>query len=307
MSNIYKDVIIIGAGVAGMTAALNLKRANLDCLILEKSSYGGQVAFSPKVENFPGFKTISGMDLADNIFDQIMDIGVEFELEDVLSVTKENDLFTVTTDYHTYDAKAVIVAAGVKHRKIRLEHEDNLVGKGLSYCAICDGAFFEGENVVVIGDGNTAMQYALMLANTSPKVTICTLFDRFFGEKIYEDRIRSKENIEVIHNVSLNKFIVDEEENLQGLRFTKDNNIDGLTLETKGVFLAIGQIPNNSFIKDLVDLDKEGYIITDSHLETKTKGLFAIGDCRAKDVRQITTAISDAATASVFVQNHVDK
>ena len=234
----YKDVIIIGSGVAGMTAALNLKRANLDCLILEKSAYGGQVAFSPKVENYPGYKSISGMELADSIFDQIIDIGVEFELEDVQKVTKTGDLFTVVTDYNTYEAKAVVVATGVKHRKIRLEHEDELVGKGLSYCAICDGAFFEGQDVVVIGDGNTAMQYSLMLANTSPKVTICTLFDKFFGEKIYEDRIRNKNNIEVIHNVSLNKFYVNEKGFLEGLRFTKDGNQDGLTIETKGVFLV---------------------------------------------------------------------
>ena len=310
--NKTKDVIIIGSGVAGMTCALNLKRANLDVLIIEKNTYGGQMALSPKVENYPTVKSMSGMELSDLLFEQITDLGVEFELEDVLSVDKDENTsneykFTVKTDYNVYSAKSVIIASGVKHRHMGLPHEDELVGKGLSYCAICDGAFFENQDVCVVGDANTALQYALMLSKTSSKVYLCTLFDKFFSEKVYCDRVIKNDKIEVIHNISLFEFVIDDNDTLTGLKFknTKTNEI--INIDVNGVFIAIGQIPDNKRFDNLVDLTKNGYIVTNEYCETKTKGLFAIGDCRDKLIRQITTAASDGAIAAFYVQDYLNK
>lgn len=301
----YYDIIIIGAGVAGMNAALNSIRGGKSVLIIEKNTYGGQIASSPKVENFPSIESISGLELSEKIFSQIIDKGVDFELEDVLELDKVDSLFTVKTDYNEYTCKACIIATGVKHKLINLPNELNLVGKGISYCAICDGAFYENEDVCVVGDGNTAMQYALMLANTSKTVTICTLFDKFFGEKVYEQRINEKENIKVIQNVALTKIIGTNK--LETLEFTNLKTNEQLTINPKGLFIAIGNIPDNKRFENLVKLDKEGYIQTNDKLETETEGLFAIGDCRKKDVRQITTAVSDGSIASFYALNHLEK
>ena len=287
-----------------MTAALNLKRANLSVLILEKNTYGGQMAMSPKVENYPTVQSMSGMELSDLLFDQITSIGVEFELEEALSIEKlENDTFLVKTNYNTYNAKSVIIANGVKHRKIGLENEDDLVGHGLSYCAICDGAFYEGKDVAIIGDANTALQYALLLAKTSPKVYLCTLFDKFFSEKVYVDRVKETKNIVIIQEISLKKFIT-ENSKLIGLEFQHTKTNEFIKLDVPGVFIAIGQIPDNDRFSNLLDL-KNGYILTDEKCETKTKGLFAIGDCRDKLVRQITTAASDGAIAAFYAQSYI--
>ena len=301
----YYDIIIIGAGVAGMNAALNSIRGGKSVLIIEKNTYGGQIASSPKVENFPSIESISGLELSEKIFSQIIDKGVDFELEDVLELDKVDNLFTVKTDYNEYTFKACIIATGVKHKLINLPNELNLVGKGISYCAICDGAFYENEDVCVVGDGNTAMQYALMLANTSKTVTICTLFDKFFGEKVYEQRINEKENIKVIQNVALTKIIGTNK--LDALEFTNLKTNEQLTIKPKGLFIAIGNIPDNKRFENLVKLDKEGYIQTNDELETETEGLFAIGDCRKKAVRQITTAVSDGSIASFYALNHLEK
>lgn len=301
----HYDVIIIGCGLAGMNAALNTIRGGKKVLIIEKDSYGGQIATSPKVENFPSIESISGLELSERIFSQIIEKGVDFELENVLEITKSNDLFTVKTNYNEYTSKACIIATGVTHKNINLPNEKSLVGKGISYCAICDGAFFEGEDVCVIGDGNSAMQYALMLSNTSKSVTICTLTDKFFGEKIYEERMSQKDNIKIIQNVALTKIIGDK--HLEEIELTNLKTNEITKLHPKGLFIAIGNIPNNERFKNLVKLDKDGYIITDSHLETETKGLFAIGDCRQKEIRQITTAISDGSIASFYALNHIEK
>lgn len=301
----YYDIIIIGAGVAGMNAALNSIRGGKSVLIIERNTYGGQIASSPKVENFPSIESISGLELSEKIFSQIIDKGVDFELEDVLEISKKENTFTVKTDYNEYTCKACIIATGVKHKKINLPNEENLIGKGISYCAICDGAFYENEDVCIVGDGNTAMQYALMLANTSKTVTICTLFDKFFGEKIYEQRINEKENIKVIQNVALTKIVGASK--LEALEFTNLKTNETITINPKGLFIAIGNIPDNKRFENLVKLDKEGYIQTNERLETETEGLFAIGDCRKKDVRQITTAVSDGSIASFYALNHLEK
>jgi len=289
------DIIIIGGGMAGMTAALYALRNNKKVLIIEKESIGGQIASSPKVENYPTHKSLSGSELADQLFEQITDLGVDFELENVLEIKKEDNIFKVTTNYNEYQSKAVILATGVKHRKLNIPNEDELIGKGVYYCAICDGPFYKGKEVALIGDANSAMQYALMLAGYCKTVHMFTLFDKFFGEKTLEDAVRKTENIKIMHNVHAVEFIGDDE--LEKIVFEKDNK-EKFEFDTKAVFVAIGQIPDNKAFEGLVDIDKAGYIVADETCLTKTEGLFVAGDCRTKEIRQVTTAIGDGATAA---------
>lgn len=304
MNNIY-DIIIVGAGPAGMTAALYALRSDKKVLIIEKETCGGQIALAPKVENYMTRNSISGIELADKMFEQIMDLGVEFELENVEKIDKVEDLFHITTDYNKYLAKSVILAMGVKQRKIGVLNEDKWIGSGISYCVACDGAFYKGKDIAVIGDGNSALQYALELSSYCPKVYVCTLFDKFFGDDVLVNRLKSRDNIEIIHNVSLQQFKFNDE--LEGLVFknTKDDSI--VELDVKGCFIAIGQIPKNDIFSNLVELDKNGYILVDSDLQSKTEGLFVAGDCRQKKVRQLTTAVSDGAMASVGAVSYIDK
>ena len=297
------DIIVIGGGAAGMTAALYALRSGKKVLVLEKENFGGQIANSPRVENFPSIKEISGIDLSNNMFEQIIDLGCEFELEDVLKVEKKDDIFIVETNYNTYEAKAVIIASGVHHRKIGVKGEDELVGKGVSYCAVCDGAFYKGQDVVLIGDANTALQYALLLSNYCKEVHICTLFDHFFGEDVLVKRIKERNNIKVTHNLSLQKFNYTNE--LESLEFKNTKTGEVVTEKCSACFIAIGQIPDNDRYSNLVDLNK-GYIVTDVNCKTKTSGLFAAGDCRDKKVRQLTTAVSDGAISAIEAVNYID-
>ena len=297
------DIIVIGGGAAGMTAALYALRSGKKVLVLEKENFGGQIANSPRVENFPSIKEISGVDLSNNMFEQITDLGAEFELENVLKIEKNDFSFTVTTDYNTYEAKAVIIASGVHHRKIGVEHEDELVGKGVSYCAVCDGAFYKDQDVALIGDANTALQYALLLSNYCRSVHICTLFDHFFGEDILVKRIKERPNIKVTHNLSLQKF--NFHDTLESLEFMDTFTHEKVVVPCECVFIAIGQVPENDNFTNLVDLDK-GYIVTNDACHTKTDGLFAAGDCRKKSIRQLTTAVSDGAIAAIEAVNYID-
>lgn len=298
------DSIIIGGGPAGLTAALYLLRANKKVLILEKENFGGQIANSPRLENYPSIKAISGLDFANNLFDQVMDLGAQFELEDVLNITKNEDKFIVHTNYNQYEGKTIILATGCKHKEMGLPHEKELTGKGISYCATCDGAFFKNEDVVVIGDANTALQYALNLSNYCKNVTICTLFDKFFGERKLIDALKTKNNIHVEHNLSLVSF--NGENEIESLTFKNTKTSEEKIIPCKGVFIAIGQIPQNDQFKNLVDLDSRGFIITNEKMETKTPNVYAVGDCRVKDVRQVVTAISDGAIAAVEISKKLN-
>jgi len=299
------DVIIIGGGAAGMTAALYSLRSGKSVLLLEKETIGGQISKSPRVENFPTIKEISGEELSSKLFDQIMDLGCEFELDTVTKIEKIDNTFKVFGEYGNYESKSVIIATGLEHRKINIENEDELIGKGVSYCAVCDGAFYKDEDVCLVGDGNTALQYSILLSNYCKKVYVCTLFDKFFGDDVLVKKLKERDNVEIIQNVSLTKFIARDE--LEGLVFknTKDDSL--LELNVKGCFIAIGQIPNNEIFSNLVELDKNGYILVNEDLESKTKGLFVAGDCRQKKVRQLTTAVSDGAMASVGAVSYIDK
>ena len=297
------DVIIIGSGVAGMTAALYALRSNKKVLVLEKENYGGQIAKSPKVENYPTLKTVSGAELSDKIFDQIIDLGVTFELEDVESIEKNGKTFEVKTNYNTYEALSVVIANGVTARKLKLENEDKFLGNGVYYCAICDGPFFAGKDVTLVGDGNSAMQYALMLAGYCSKVTMVTMFDRFFGEKALEDAIRDNSKIELIQNAVASGLIGDEK--LEKVEFTT-NEGNKFVIDTNALFVAIGQVPDNAKFANVVDLDKAGYIVANETCHTKTDGLFVAGDCRVKNVRQVATAIGDGAVAGTEAVNYIN-
>lgn len=299
------DLIIIGAGTAGMTSALYALRSGKSVLLLEKENVGGQIAYSPRVENFPSIKQISGSEFSNNLFEQVIDLGAEFELENVIKITKNENVFTVTTEYNEYKSKAVVIATGAKHRHINIEGEDELSGNGVSYCAVCDGAFYKGEEVALIGDGNTALQYSILLSNYCKKVYVCTLFDKFFGDFSLVETLKKKENVEIIHNISLKEFI--GKDKLEGLKFEHMLTKEPFILNVPAVFIAIGQVPDNNAFENLVDLDENGYIIANENLETKTKGLFVAGDCRVKKIRQLTTAVSDGATTAVNAVSYIDK
>lgn len=298
------DIIIIGGGAAGMTSALYALRNGKKVLVLESESLGGQIATSPRLENYPSIKAISGEQFADNLFEQITSMGADFEIEKAVRVDKHDGIFTVVTEYNTYEAKSVIIAAGVKHKHLRTKSDRNdLVGKGVYYCAICDGAFYKGKEVAVIGDANTALQYCLLLSSYCKKVYVYTLFDKFFGDKTLIKAVKSKENIEWRPETSVIDFI--GEDYLTAIEYkNKDGEI--LRHELPAVFVAIGQIPDNKHFENLVDLDKDGYIVADETCRTRTEGLFVAGDCRTKAVRQVVTAVADGGVAATNACLYLD-
>ena len=298
------DIIIIGGGAAGMTSALYALRNGKKVLVLESESLGGQIATSPRLENYPSIKAISGEQFADNLFEQITSMGADFEIEKAIRVDKHDGIFTVVTEYNAYEAKSVIIAAGVKHKHLRTKSDRNdLVGKGVYYCAICDGAFYKGKEVAVIGDANTALQYCLLLSSYCKKVYVYTLFDKFFGDKTLIKAVKSKENIEWRPETSVIDFI--GEDYLTAIEYkNKDGEI--LRHELPAVFVAIGQIPDNKPFENLVDLDKDGYIVADETCRTRTEGLFVAGDCRTKAVRQVVTAVADGGVAATNACLYLD-
>lgn len=299
------DIIVIGGGVAGMNCALYALRNGKKVLIFEGDTVGGQIANSPKVENFPTFMEISGSELADKFMEQVEARGAEFEYDKVISVKKQNGVFTVATDYGEYQAKAVVSAVGVKHKHIGVPGEKELLGKGVYYCALCDGPFYKDREVALIGDGNTAMQYALLLANICKKVYILTWMDKFFGDKELEKALKSKENIIHMPNTVTRAF--NGESSLTGIEYEERTTGELKTLEVPAVFVAIGQVPDNGIFAHLAELDKNGYFVVADDMSTKTPGFFVAGDCRAKGVRQLATAISDGAVAAISACNYIEK
>lgn len=290
------DILIIGGGAAAMTAALYASRAGYQVTLVEKNAFGGQIADSPKVENFPTIPSISGLELSNRMFEQISDLGTNIEMDEILSLQKKDGIFIIQGQFDSYFAKSVILATGVKHRALGIKGEKEFLGKGVSYCAVCDGAFYTGEKTMVIGDGNSALQYALMLAKTSSRVDVVTLFDRFFGDKVLVEALQAQKNVFVSHNLNSLEFY--GEERLKGVLFEDTISKEQKRIETNGCFIAIGQVPDNERFQNLIDLEK-GFIVTNDAMETKTPGLFAAGDCRVKKVRQLTTACNDGAIASL--------
>ena len=299
------DSIIIGAGPAGLACALNLARNGKKVLLLEKESLGGQIGTSPKVENIPTFETISGAEFSQKLFEQVMTLGVDFDLDEVLSIEKNDKTFVVKTKGKQYETKTVVVAVGLVHRKTGLPNEEALEGKGISYCASCDGAFFKGQDVCVLGDANSAVTYALQLSNYCNTVYVQALFNHLFCEEKGKQALYSKPNIKVALNQEL--IEIKGTEKLESLVFKDKDTLNIYELKVSGMFVAIGQIPKNEIFKNLVDLDEHGYVIANEKMETKTPGLYAIGDCTKKFFRQVTTAINDGAIAAFACADYLNK
>ena len=298
------DIIVIGGGVAGMNCALYALRNGKSVLIFEGDGVGGQIANSPKVENFPTIHEISGGERADKFMDQVIARGAEFEFDKVTSVKKEGELFTVTAEYCEYQAKSVVAAVGVTHKHIGVKGEEALLGKGVYYCALCDGPFYKDKEVAIIGDGNTAMQYAVLLANICKKVYIITWLDKFFGDRALEQTLKSKENIVHIANAQTTAF--EGESHLTAVEYLDKETQETKSLQVPAVFVAIGQVPHNELFTHLADLDDNGYFVAGEDMTTKTPGFFVAGDCRAKKMRQVVTAVSDGAVAGVNASLYIE-
>ncbi len=298
------DIIIIGAGPAGLTAALYALRADKTVLVLEKGTFGGQITYSPQIENYPGYAQMSGNEFAEKLIDQVLSQGAEIEMEAVTAVRDNGATKTVVTEDGEHEAKAVIISTGVKHRQIGLPNENELVGEGISYCAVCDGAFFKGQTVAVLGGGNSALQEAVLLSEGCKKVYVIQNLDYFTGEARLVEKLKQKDNVELITGTVISAL--NGEKTLQSLTLCKESDGSESNLEVNGLFVAIGLIPNNEAFAEIAGLDEWGYIDSDESCLTKTEGIFVAGDCRKKQVRQITTATSDGSIAALAACRYID-
>ena len=300
------DIIIVGGGPAGLTAAVYALRAGKTVLVIEKGGFGGQIAFSPKVENIPGTIQISGAEFADKLTEQAMNLGADVELENVVKVEKENGIFHVYTEEEShYEAKAVILAVGVKHRTLGLPGEQELVGNGISFCAVCDGAFYAGQNVAMIGGGNSALQEALLLSEVCNKVTVVQNLADFTGEKKLSEALMEKDNVEAYFNTVVSGY---ESTNgsLSGLKLHNDATGEDSFIAVDGAFLAVGLIPENQPFAELANLNNWGYFDSGEDCCTKTEGIYVAGDCRSKHIRQVVTAAGDGAIAAMAACRYLD-
>ena len=284
------DVIIIGAGPAGITAGIYCQRANLKTIIFEKETIGGQIASSPLVENFPGCKSISGMELANNFYEQAVELGIPIEIEEVLKI-EPGETIKVTTDCDEYETKALIVATGAKYRLLGLPNEENLLGKGIAFCTSCDGAFFKGKDIAVIGGGNTAVTNAIYMAALCPKVYLVNRGNTFNCEKTLSDKLKKMSNIEIVEDASVKEIIGEDE--LEGVVLTNDRKLD-----INGMFISIGMTAQTNLVENLLDLNEYKYIESND-CATNKDNIFVAGDCRDKSIRQLTTAVADGTTAAI--------
>ena len=291
------DIIIIGAGPAGMTSALYALRANKEVLLLEGKAYGGQILNASKVENYPGISSISGFDLATNMYNQIIEKGAELKYETVINITED---LKVTTSNATYEAKSIIIATGAQNRKLNLPNEVEFIGKGVSYCATCDGNFYRGKDVAVIGGGNTALEDALYLSDIANQVYLIHRRDEFRGEDKYLDEIKTKSNIEIILNSQVTS--INGNDVLESITINDDR-----TININGLFIAVGQEPKNEVFANVIDIDEKGYIKTDDGVHTNVPHIYVAGDCRNKPLKQLTTAVSDGSIAATMAIKEMDK
>lgn len=298
------DIIIIGAGPAGMTAAIYGERAGKSTLMIDKAGYGGNIITTPAVENYPGLKNVSGMDFAQALFDQAKSFGAEYESAEVTGITDAAGVKTVHTDAGDFDAKTVIIATGQVNRKLGLEKEEQLVGSGVSFCATCDGMFFRGRDVAVIGGGNTALEDAEYLAGVANKVYLVHRRDKFRGEQKTVDRLSKLENVEFVLNSSPVRFIGDGP--VTGLVIKNNLTGEERELAVQGVFEAVGQMPQNANFADITELDETGYIKATEACETDRPGIFVAGDCRTKKVRQLDTAAADGTIAALAASDYIN-
>lgn len=294
------DIVIIGAGTAGLTAAIYAARAGKKVLILENESIGGQISTSPKVENYPGFSEISGMEFSDRLYEQASALGVELELDRAEKIIDNGESKTVKTEYGEFNCRAVIIATGVKHRHLGIEAEEKYMGRGVSYCAVCDGAFYKGKDVAVVGGGNSAVQSAIMLSNICNKVYLIHRRDEFRCEKKLSDEVRAIENVELVLNSTVKDLLGDGK--LTTI-VTENKSGEVKEINAEGLFVLVGQIPENSSFADIINLDESGYIIAGEDCKTNVEGIFAAGDCRTKAIRQLTTAASDGSVSALAACN----
>ena len=293
------DIVIVGGGPAGLTAAVYGLRAGKTVLVVEKAGFGGQIAYSPKVENIPGTISISGAEFAEKLVEQAMALGADVELETVTGIEKQGDAFRISTeDGASFEGKTVILALGVKHRMLGLPGEEELIGKGISFCAVCDGAFYEGQHAAMIGGGNSALQEALLLSEVCSHVTVVQNLADFTGEKKLADALLEKENVTVYFSTLVDGYLSDGEE-LTGLRLRNDITGEITEISVDGAFLAVGLMPENEPFAGFAALNDWGYFESGEDCTTNTEGLFVAGDCRSKRIRQVTTAAADGAVAAM--------
>ncbi len=295
-SGIY-DIIIIGSGTAGLTAAIYGARAGKSVLVLEAKVYGGQIIETAEIENYPGIKNVTGYEFAENLFNQATDLGVEIVFEQVTEVILEDNLKKVVTDDNEYIGATLIIASGLKKRKLGLEREEELTGRGVSYCATCDGAFYKGKVTAVNGGGNTAVSEALYLSDICSKVYLIHRRDAFRAEEGLVEKVKQKDNIEIVLNSEITGL--EGEAQLSGITVKDKETGEERKFDVDGLFVCIGQLPQNDYLKGLIELDDYGYINAGEDCITSVKGVFAAGDCRTKNIRQLVTAAADGAVAAV--------
>ena len=298
------DIIIIGGGPAGLTAAVYARRAEKSVLVIEKGTFGGQITFSPKVENIPGFNLISGNEFAEKLVDQVLEQGADMEALEVIALRDDGEFKTVVTDDGEFTSKAVIIATGAKHRLLGLEREEEFIGNGISFCAVCDGAFYKDKTVAVIGGGNSALQEALLLSELAKKVYVVQNLDSLTGEEKLQKQIYDKENVSIIVSSVVDSIIGESVFEGIMIKNTEKGEVSKLLLD--GMFVAIGLIPQNEAFSDTVKLDERGYVISDEFCKTNANGIFVAGDCRTKKIRQVATAAADGAIAALAACEYAD-
>ena len=294
------DIIIVGAGPAGLTAAIYGRRANKSVLVLEAKSYGGQIINTLDIENYPANNHISGFDFATNLYNQAKELGAEIVFDKVVEVTDSKQVITTT---NKYQAKSIIIATGSDNRKLGLSNEQELIGKGISYCATCDGAFFKNKDVAVVGGGNTALEDALYLSNIANKVYLIHRRETFRGEDKTVSQLKAKNNVEFVFNSSVTKLIADDR--LNSIEVT-DNEGNTRTINVDGLFVAIGRAPETDSYKNIININEAGYIVAGEDCTTNVPGIFVAGDTRTKEVRQLVTATSDGAVAASKAIKYVE-
>lgn len=298
------DIIIIGAGPGGLTAAIYARRANRSVLVLEKESFGGQITYSPKVENYPGFNEISGSELGEKLVDQALALGAEVELDTVTEIRDMGRYKIVRCEHGEFQGTAVIIASGSRHRQLGLPREDEFTGNGVSYCALCDGAFYKDREIAVIGGGNTALQDAVLLSEQCAKVTIVQNLASCTGEARLMEILKSRKNVKFLYNTVVDELEGEDQLTSIMLRNTETDRTERFPVD--GIFVAIGLQPDNGPFAGVCKLDEMGFIIADESTVTSTPGIFAAGDCRVKKVRQVVTAAGDGATAALAACRFVD-
>ena len=297
------DVIVVGGGPAGLTAAIYARRANKSVLVLEKGTFGGQITHSPKVENLPGFTEISGNAFAERLVEQALAQGAEMEMCEVMKI-EDGPVKKVVTDDGVFESKAVILATGATHRMLGLPGEERFVGEGISFCAVCDGAFYRGRTVAVIGGGNSALQEALLLSDLADKVIVVQNLDFLTGEKKLQEQLAARDNVEVLLGTVVADFL--GEDTLTGLRLRREADGALSEIALDGAFVAIGLIPQNGPFADLIALDERGYAAVGENCITDRPGVYVAGDGRQKRIRQVTTAAADGAIAALAACDYID-